>query len=259
MSLQTSPITLVYCFGFHKLPGFCNHIKVSVALMWQLNRRLRLHSTFFNMLCYLKGGETFAFRSVWSWCYDWRRQAISIYRSEQDSNGKEIRFPVLNAEHFSECLCPVGRPDCSPKPLPSFLCHYFKVGDVDGTVAQLPLCLISCCATICRRFKEFPFPDVSALHSEAVKKHLEPKLLLRRGYFEPLLFIVVLCLPLITVCDLLQRYEGYVPCPPNLLSWPTHSDPQRAFWETKSSLSHLWEPFLVPQAPLQTFPLHQGY
>lgn len=120
MSLQTFPITLVYCFCFHKLPGFCNHIKVIDALMWQLNRRLRLCSTFFNILSYLKGGETFAFCSVWSWCYDWRRQGISIYRSEQDSNGKEIRFPVLNAEHFAECLCPVGRPDCSPKPLPSF-------------------------------------------------------------------------------------------------------------------------------------------
>lgn len=145
MRLQTFPITLVYCICFHKLPGFCSHLKVNVAFMWQLNRRLSLHSTFFNILSYLKGGETFAFCSVWWWCYDRRRQPISIYRSEHDSNGKEIRFPVLNAEYFAECLCPVGRPDpslCLPSPSTTL--------NLEIKVPRLPpLCSVSCCV-ICR-------------------------------------------------------------------------------------------------------------
>lgn len=73
--------------------------------------------------------------------------------------GKEIRFPVLNAE----CLCPDG----SPKPLPSFPLHYFKVGDVGGTVAPVMPHILLCCSL--PMVKEFPFPDVSASCTEAVK------------------------------------------------------------------------------------------
>lgn len=51
--------------------------------MWQLNGRLRWCSTLLNILSYFKGGETFAFCSGWSWCYDWRRQAISIFSMQQ--------------------------------------------------------------------------------------------------------------------------------------------------------------------------------
>lgn len=77
--------------------------------------------------------------------------------------GKEIRFPVLNAEYFSECLCPDG----SPKPLPSFPLHYFKVGDVGGTVAPVMPHILLCCSL--PMVKEFPFPDVSASCTGAVK------------------------------------------------------------------------------------------
>lgn len=106
----------------------------------------------------------FAFCSVRSRFYDWRRQAISLYRSEPDSNGKG------NSVSCAECwilfwvsLCPDG----SPKPLPSFPLHYFKVGDVGGTVAPVMPHILLCCSL--PMVKEFPFPDVSASCTEAVK------------------------------------------------------------------------------------------
>lgn len=79
--------------------------------------------------------------------------------------GKEILFPVLNAEFSPECLCPVGCPDCSPKPLPSFPFHYLK--DVRATVAHIMLCILLCYNL--PMVKEFPFSDVSSSCIEAVK------------------------------------------------------------------------------------------
>ena len=114
----------------------------------------------------------------------------------------------------SECLCPVGCADCSPKPLPSFPLHCFKVGDVGGTVAPVMACILLCYSP--PMVKEFTFPDVSGLHAEAAKKnHLVADMLSKWGYFETLLSIVV-PLSLIRVCNLLWRYRSCVPCPPNL-------------------------------------------
>lgn len=56
--------------------------------------------------------------------------------------GKEIQFPVLNAEYLSECpsLCP----GCSPKPLPSFPLHLFKVEGVGGSIAPVVAHILLC-------------------------------------------------------------------------------------------------------------------
>lgn len=123
-----------------------------------------------------------------------------------------------------------------------------------------PLYFVSCCVAICLKLRNFHFPLSHTCRFKMWKK--KPRslnCLSWWGYFQHLLSIVVLCSLLIIVYNLSRRYESCVPCPPNLPSWPPHSDPRRDFWETKSSLSHLWEPTFVPQAPLQTFPLHRGY
>lgn len=46
------PITLVYCFCYHKLPGFCNRVKVTAALRWQLNRGVRSCSISFDIVLF---------------------------------------------------------------------------------------------------------------------------------------------------------------------------------------------------------------
>lgn len=97
-----------------------------------------------------------------------------------------------------------------------------------------PLGLVSCCVSLCHRLRisHFPLSPTSTLKNIWRLKCL---------WDEAILNLFVYCCqffsPLVIVCNLLQRYEGCVPCPPNLPSWPPPSDPQRDFWETKSSLS----------------------
>lgn len=49
---------------------------------------------------------------------------------------------MLNAEYFAEYLCPVGCPDHSPRPLPSFPLHYCQIEDVGVTVSSIMLCIL---------------------------------------------------------------------------------------------------------------------
>ena len=84
-------------------------------------------------------------------------------------------------------------------------------------MARLPrLWPVSCCVTVCRWWRNSHFLLSQPCTLRQRKKHLLPNMSLRWGYFEPLLSIVVLCLPLIRVCNLLWRYRSCVPCPPNL-------------------------------------------
>lgn len=83
----------------------------------------------------------------------------------QTAMGKEIRFPVLNAEYLSECPCLC--PGCSPKPPPSFPLRLFKVEDVGGTIAPVMAHILLCYSL--PMVEAFPFPDVSASCTRAVK------------------------------------------------------------------------------------------
>lgn len=144
-----------------------------------------------------------------------------VYRSEHDSDGKEILFPVLNAEYFAECLCPVGCPDHSPEPWPSFPSNAAIKRETE--VRQLPpLDPVSCCVTICRRARNSHFL-LSPPHTLTMWKKeniWSQNCFSDQAIFEPLLSIVVLNPSPVAVWNLLRGCEGCVPCPPNLSSRP---------------------------------------
>lgn len=139
----------------------------------------------------------FAFCSEWWRCYDRGRQAITLYRSESGSNRKEIWFPVMNAGYFSHCPCPDG----SLKPLSSFPpsailnrgCSWHRC----SICGSYPVVLQ------CADGKRVPFSWCLGRVRPSCEKHLEPKLLLRSGYFKPFVHVVP---PLITACNLFSRY-----------------------------------------------------
>lgn len=165
---------------------------------------------------------------------------------------------MLNAECFSECLCPVGCPDCSPKPLPSFPLHYFKVGDVGGTVAPVMACILLCYSL--PMVKEFTFPAVSALHTEAAKKHLVPNMSLRWGYFEPLLSIVVLLSPPNQSLQSSLEIQKLRPMSSYPFCLDLHTQIPKEISGRRNPAYLICESFfLFHRLPLQTSPLHQGY
>lgn len=141
------------CYGCFNLPN--------KGAIWDFVRLYRtwLHKWF---LCQKWLNITFCL--VWLWHYDWKRWLIpSIYKSKQHSPGKEIQLPVLNAEYFAECLCPVGCLHYPPKTWPSFRLHNLKKWKT-----QLPpLCFVSCCVTIWWGSRSSRLLAVSDFHAES--------------------------------------------------------------------------------------------
>lgn len=155
----------------------------------------------------------------------------SSCESVPDSRGKEIGFPVLNAESFTRCLCPDWSPkrppSCPPAPAPP------HKGRGAGSAAAPP-CLISCCTTVGQWFKKFHFLMSQAAAPPRCERHLE----LRPGYFKPF----VHCPPAPNL-PRPWRHESRVLCPPNLSS--TLSPPQKRS-QGETVLSHLGELIFIP-------------